>query len=371
MLSDNMSKVSILRCENYDPEKLYTALKQAIDLIGGIEKFVNPKQKVLIKPNLLKAAHPDQAVTTHPEFVRAVIRLVKKVSCQIFVGDSPGGLTKIETIYEQCGITQVAHQERIELVKFDRVVNIGDIPFAKVKDEVDVIISLPKFKTHNLTMITAAVKNMFGLVAGLHKVHCHKNAPNFKVFSKEIARIFGLIKPGLNIVDSIVAMEGDGPAQGEPYNLGLIVASSDAVAVDAVLSKIVGIKPQQVTSTEEAYRLGLGQVDLEKVEVFGESLEEVSVDDFILPKIFFLYRMPNFITRTIAKFVPLMLKIDRLKCNNCMICKNICPQGAIQEIDRKLRVDFGRCILCLCCSEICPNNAVCLRFFRRRRRSEK
>ncbi len=366
-----MSKVGIIKCVDYNSSRVIAAVKDAVNAIGGIEKFVKPNQKVLLKPNFLKVARPEEAVITHPEFIRAVIRLVKEKTPNIFLGDSPGGLIKAEEIYERCGINRLARQENITLVKFDRITKINSIPFAKIKDEVDVIISLPKFKTHNLTMISAAVKNVFGFVPGLHKAYCHKNAPNFKVFSKELVKIYSLAKPHLNIVDAILAMDGEGPAGGNPYKLGIVVASSDAVAADAVLSKIVGLDPFQVISTRQAHCQGLGQADINQINIVGESLESVSVLDFKLPKILALYRLPNFITKSLLRFIPLIMGVDRARCNSCLMCKNICPQQAITQVGKIIKIDFRRCILCLCCSEVCPNNAIYLRFSRKGKKSEE
>ncbi len=363
------TKVSIVRCADYNQTHVYEAVKQSIDLLGGIETFVQRQQKVLIKPNLIKIAHPEEAVTTHPELVRAVIRLVKKQTDKIFIGDSPGGLVKTEAVYDKCGISQIAREEKVKLVKFDRIASIDNIFLAKIKDEVDVCISLPKFKTHNLTTITAAVKNVFGLVPGLYKVQCHKEAPNYKAFSLLLAKIYGLAKPQLSVIDSILAMEGEGPNTGTPRRVGLILASGDGVAIDAVLAKLIGLKALDVPSTKEAYRLRLGQADLKRIEISGESLDKILIKDFKLPKICALYRMPNFITRFLGKVIPLLVGIDCRRCNHCLMCKNICPQQAIKENNGKLKISPQRCMLCLCCGEVCPENAIYMRFFNRRLKS--
>ncbi|MFH1459772.1 MAG: DUF362 domain-containing protein [Candidatus Omnitrophota bacterium] len=362
-----MTNVSIVKCKGYGLNKLIESIENSLKFLGGIEKFIQPGQKVLLKPNLLKIAHPDTAVTTHPEFIRAVVKVVKKKTPHIFIGDSPGGLIKIDELYDQCGILKIVQDENIKLVKFDNIVMSGEIPFARVKDEVDVIVSLPKFKTHNLTMITAAVKNMFGLVAGLYKVQCHKQAPNFRVFAKELARIYGMVKPHLTIMDAVVAMQGPGPAAGDPYPLNLILAGDDAVALDAVITKIIGVDPFVVPTTKEAAALNLGEGNLKKINICGEPLEKVRVFDFKLPQIMMLGKIPNFIAAALLRLIPLMMSIDDLKCNKCLMCKDICPQGAISRQKGKMKINFKHCILCLCCSEICPANAVYLRFLRRRK----
>ncbi len=363
------SKASIIRCHSYDPQELYAAVKKSVDLIGGIEKFIKNGQRVLLKPNLLKEAAPEEAVTTHPEFIRAVIRLVKQQTNNIFVGDSPGGLVKAQTVYRSCGIEKVANEEKVKLVQFNSIVKKANIPFAKIMDEVDVLISIPKFKTHNLAVITAAIKNVFGLIPGLYKVHAHKQAPNFIKFAGELARVYRIARPNLSIVDAVVAMQGDGPAAGDPYDLGLVVTSSDALSIDALLAKIIGLEPLSVPSTKAAYSMKLGQADINNIDIAGVSLEDIRVRNFNLPKILALFKIPNFLARGLLRFIPLMMGIDEAKCNRCMVCKNICPQGAIKDVRGRLKLDFRRCILCLCCSEMCPNNAIYLRFLNRRKES--
>ncbi len=361
-----MAQVSVIKCSGYDPDRVFAAVKEAVDKLGGIEKFVKPGQSVLLKPNLLKPAAPEEAVTTHPEFVRAVIRLVRPISGKIFLGDSPGGLLRTETVYERCGMMAVARQENVELVKFDRIIKSGETPFAAIKDEVDVIISLPKFKTHNLTILTLALKNVFGLVPGLHKVHCHKQAPNFRSFARLLIEVYKKAKPHLSIVDGIIGMEGEGPSSGDPRRTGLVLAGADAVAVDAVAAKIVGLEPFRVPTIRFAQEAGVGQGDLSKIEVRGEKIDDVRVRDFKLPKIVALYKLPNALLRMIGRFLPLKMEMDPVRCNKCMICRDICPEGAIREVEGRLKVDTRRCILCLCCSEMCPRNAVAFRIFKRR-----
>ncbi len=366
-----MSQVSIIRCADYEINRLYQAVKQSVDVIGGINKFVKKGQTVLLKPNLLKIARPDQAVITHPEFIRAVIRLVKTVTDKILIGDSPGGLVKVEDIYDQCGIRQVAKQENVQLLRFDKIKHIGGIPFASIKDEVDVVISLPKLKTHNLTTLTCAIKNVFGLVPGLYKVYCHKKAPNFQVFAQELVRIYSMATPDLSIIDGVLAMQGEGPSDGESYNLGLIISSADAVAADAVVAKIIGLSPFSVPSIKIAHDKKLGQADLNKIKISGQSIDEVLAKGFDLPKIMALYKMPNFLLRTLSRFIPLMLTVDADKCNNCLMCVKICPQKTIEQSKNRIKINSKKCILCLCCSEMCPNNAIYLRFLKGRRKNDK
>ena len=361
-----MAEVSIVKCSAYESAQLAAAVRQAVELIGGIGRFVKPGQRVLLKPNLLKCAAPEEAATTHPEFVRQVIRLVKQQTDRIVVADSPAGLVKAEAVYERTGMTAVCRSEGVELARFDKITDTHGLPTAQLFDDVDVCINLPKLKTHNLTVITAAVKNVFGLVPGLYKVQCHKEHPNARVFSELIARIYQQLRPHLHLVDAVTAMEGDGPAAGKPRQVGLVVASADGVAADAVLGEIIGAGVGRVTTTSHAAKLGAGEADLRRITVKGAQLDEVRIPDFVLPQLMWLYQLPNSLTRLALRLVPLALTMDRRLCNGCLLCTRICPQQALLMVNGRPRVDARQCILCLCCAEMCPQKAVYLRFLKRR-----
>jgi len=144
-----MSKVAIVRCEDYDPDLVYIAVKRSVDYIGGMASFVKPGAKVLIKPNILSARPPEEAVDTHPEVVRALIRIVKDVGGTVIVGDSPGGFPKnVDHIYEVSGMRQVCQDEGVELVKFTTSKFVEGVPICRYVYDVGCFISVPKFKTH-------------------------------------------------------------------------------------------------------------------------------------------------------------------------------------------------------------------------------
>jgi uncharacterized protein (DUF362 family) len=215
------SKISIVRCEKYDPQELNAAIKKAVGAIGGIRAFVNRNDRVLIKPNILSGRKPEEAVCTHPEVVRAVIKMVKETGAVITVGDSPGGFLKnIEEVYEVSGIAKIAKEEKVNLVKFTFSRTVDGFPISIRALDADKIISIPKFKTHEITGITAGIKNMYGTVVGLNKTKCHADAPTEKKLAKIIARVYAVSKPHLSIVDAVVSMEGEGPSAGDPRNTG-------------------------------------------------------------------------------------------------------------------------------------------------------
>ena len=291
------SKVSVVKCDKYNEKELISGLRNSLDLIGGISYFIKKDDKVLIKPNLLSASTPDTGIDTHPEFVRAAIKIIKETKAKVYLGDSPsvwGSPEDIDLVYEKSGIKRVAEEENVNLVKLNKVSMKSNYPFSSLIDECNRIVSLPKFKTHDLMTLTGAVKNLFGLIPGLYKTELHKRALHAEDFSRILVDIYSIVKPTLSIVDGIVAMEADGPASGGKLrNLGLIFASSDAVALDSVLSIIMGLKPADILSTKEAYRRGLGSMNLDDIEVLGEKIEDLVVDDYKLPQVSFLNRIPR------------------------------------------------------------------------------
>ena len=230
-----MAKVSVARCDDYNPKRVFNAVKKAVDLSGGMESFVKPGMRVLLKPNLLSARVPEDAVDTHPEVVRSVVRLVRQAGGRVRIGDSPGGYGKnIDLIFEKSGMKKMAHEEGVELVKFTSSRFVDGIPISRQVLDSDRVISIPKLKTHSITVLTAAVKNTYGCVTGLYKAECHSRFPREEEFAKVIAKVHSITKPALSIVDGIVGMEGDGPAAGRAKKLGVILAGpDDAVAVDS------------------------------------------------------------------------------------------------------------------------------------------
>lgn len=353
-----MPQVAIKRCKDYNPPDVQQAVNEAIELLGGIEKFIKPGQRVLIKPNLLSPRPPEEGVCTHPEVVRAVIKVVKKATDNIYVGDSHGGfeIIDMDNVYEISGIKDVCRQENVKLVKFNTTINVDGIPFAGIIKRIDVIVNVPKMKTHGLTTITGAVKNMFGTVVGKYKAECHFRYPKNEDFYLAIVRIFSYVVPTLNIMDGITAMEGNGPAAGPLRNAGLILASDDAVSLDAVFAKIIGIEDNRVKTTFQSAKMGLGVADLSKIEISGERIEDARIKDFALPEASFIYCAPPWIIKLLGWFVRTRPFIHKDKCVSCLICEKNCPAKAM-DISRHY-INYSKCIYCFCCHELCLHNAV-------------
>jgi len=372
------SKVSIVKCANYDREKVIKAVEYSVDLIGGIDKYIKSGAKVLIKPNLLSPRSPERGKTTHPEIVRAVIRLVRKVGAIPYVGDSPGGnivttqtrttFANIEKYWIETGMKKVCDEEKVDLISFEtggveifKIKNrkyTPEVIISKVVFSYDVIINVPKLKTHNLVLFTGAIKNLYGCVPGVRKTEYHKKAINPTNFSQLLVDIFSIIKPQLCIMDAIVGMDGQGPSAGRLVNIGAILASNDMVAIDSVSCRIFGYKPDDIPTNKIAYLQGLGEMNLNKIEILGEKLENIFYKNPKRPSNAIVRNIPQFIIDILGKFVWVRPKINTEKCTICKICVNNCPMKTIVIKNKYPVIEYKNCINCMCCHELCNYEAI-------------
>jgi len=354
-----MTKVSIIRCSDYRAEAVFAAIKKAVDLLGGIGAFIKPGMKVLLKPNLLSPHPPEDVVTTNPEIVRAIARLVKSAGGIVSLGDAPGGYGyNIDEILEVSGIKRVADEEGIEIQKFATSRFMDGIPISRHVLDADLVISIPKLKTHSITVITAAIKNMFGAVVGLYKAECHSRAPREEDFSEIMAKVYSLARPGLTILDGIMAMEGDGPSAGTARKMNIIAAGADAVAIDACIAKIIGLEPLDILVTKKAYEMGLGEADLAKIEILGDNIDDFVTKDFKLPQTTPLKILPKSVVNTVALLIKFKPYIDDLLCKRCNLCRVTCPVNCITIDKEYCGIDYKKCVRCLCCHEVCPYRAI-------------
>jgi len=359
------SDVSLVRCADYDRERTFAAVRSAVDLFGGMRAFVKPGERVLIKPNLLKARPPEAAVTTHPEVVRAVIRLVQEAGASAVVGDSPG-MGDLKKVAEKAGILSVVNEEGAELADMDEAVQVKNsgrfqrFEIARHAYEADAIINLPKFKTHGMTTLTGAVKNLFGCVPGKRKVQWHFNTGvNHQLFMTMLVELSAVLAPRLTIMDTIVGMEGNGPGSGTPRPIGVIIAGRDPVAVDAVSARLVGVVPESLPILRAARAAGIGETRLDRIEVIGDPLASAAVSHFLLPPHAHLeWRLPEWARKSLKNAFTTKPLINPDQCIRCGICQGHCPQGAIESKGEKLEIRYRDCIRCFCCQEFCPQGAI-------------
>lgn len=360
-------KVSLTKCPDYSPAAVQQAVDRALDDIGGIGTIVLPGKSVLLKPNMLTDREPDRAVTTHPEVVRALIRTVRRHGGRPMVADSPANVTKIEKVWDRTGFRALCDQEDVPLINLEKAgsssVTVNGITFTVAQPvlDADVIISVPKIKTHMLTIFTGAVKNLYGTIPGFQKTTLHKLHPKPADFGKLIAAIYGRLKPQLAVADAIVGMDGEGPSSGNPVQIGLIAASRDSVALDMTLCRFLRIDTRAVPYFKPLSEASLGETLRERIQIVGTQTEEGLPGPFRIPSSIPGRLIPRPLVKLLEPYLwirPLFLE----RCVSCGRCVKACPVTAL-HIENKGRpvLDASKCIGCCCCHEVCPERAVEMR----------
>jgi uncharacterized protein (DUF362 family)/Pyruvate/2-oxoacid:ferredoxin oxidoreductase delta subunit len=361
------SSVSIVRCQSYDEGKVLEGLRQTITLIGGIENFVKSGDHVLLKPNLLYGKPPEKAVTTHPSIIKGMIQIVREAGGVPFIGDSPsiGSLAKAA---EKAGIKRVAEETDCPLKEFNDPIVPKDKygKFFKHLEidlsvlEADVVINLPKWKTHAQMLLTLGVKNLLGCVPGPKKALWHLRAgESRKVFAQILFDIYRMIQPSLTILDGIVGMEGNGPGSGDPIPLGLILASRDPLSIDQIVCDLLGIQRKSIPTNQVAIEEGIGG---NWIEVVGESIEESKIPHFKLPPPSGVsWNLPGFLRRRLKHALTSKPWIEDHLCEGCERCIEICPPKVLKKKGDRFVFDYDECIRCFCCQEVCPAGAISIK----------
>ncbi|WMW24098.1 DUF362 domain-containing protein [Methanolobus sediminis] len=358
-----VDKVSIVKCDDYSHSK--ECIIEALSLIGGLRSIISKGDRVLLKPNVLAARKPDDAVTTHPSIVAAMCELVKDVGGIPVIGDSAGITRPGATAhaFRVSGMEDVAKSYGVQLLNFQTegyveveipdAMHFSKLYISKAIMDADVIISLPKMKTHELTYYTGAVKNMFGALPLKTRKEMHLLGDR-KLFGEGVIDLYSIAKPHLAVMDAVVGMEGNGPAHGTPIKTGAIMASYDCVSLDVIASGIIGVDPMHVPTTVAAIERGFG----------SRNPDVVGIDPKTVTQKYkpsgggILFSLPPYVMRFFGKQFEMKPKINTSKCVLCGVCAMNCSVKAIDEIDDHLKVNKEKCIMCYCCRELCPANAV-------------
>jgi uncharacterized protein (DUF362 family)/Pyruvate/2-oxoacid:ferredoxin oxidoreductase delta subunit len=343
----------IVRNATYENETLRPLIFAMMDAMGG--RGVGRESRVLIKPNLLSPARPGRAIVTHPSIVRAVVEYFNDKGIRPLVADSPG-VGPFDLVLRVSGLHDALRGLDCECRPFDRSVRVdigepfGTIEIAEDAVQADFIVNLCKLKTHSQMLVTLAVKNLFGCVVGYRKPEWHMKAGiDRQAFARLIARIGHTLHPAFNILDGILAMEGQGPGmKGRPRKLGVVLAGTDPFAVDQAVCRMLNIDPEQVPILKAAREMGFPATE---TKVDG-SLPEIR--DFRLPRETSLVFGPKFLHGFLRRRVLQRPVCNPMICRMCGECWKICPAAAIMPEQKPLRFDYDRCIRCYCCIEVCP-----------------
>jgi len=374
MISMEKTKIAIQKIQN---DNIETAVFSSLDMIDAKRLMNKEKMTILLKPNILMGKPPERAVTTHPEVVRSVIKWLKQFNpLKIYVCESSGGekLGVTEKAMKECGIKDVCEQEGVECIPFEstereiyRVPNpieLKEFPSSKLLKDADLIINLPKIKTHWQCILTCCIKNMFGTILRINKAKTHAQFPRLERFTAALADIYSVSNPQLTIIDGYLCQEGQGPSSGDVVKLDLILAGYDGVALDTVVSKIIDFDPSEILYLEKAVQKNLGTMDMDRIEILGEKIESV-YRKFKSPKLRPISMpLPKWLADYVGKTIfKATVKFNRKKCKLCSTCWSNCPTNAIsppEEIKKGNIPKWNkkRCITCYCCAELCPHEAV-------------
>lgn len=349
-----------VKIASYQQENLKAAFVELMDLLGG--RRIGRGTRVLIKPNLLSPAPPARAILTHPGVVREAVEYVLKQGGTPLVADSPA-IGSFSRVLKAGGIEAALEGLAVEARGFKRVKAVdfgpplGKVELAADALEAEVIINLPKLKSHGQMLLTLGVKNMFGCVVGFKKPEWHmKMGPRRDLFAELLVKIYEETRPAFNILDGILALEGEGPGRGgRPKPIGVLMAGASAHALDLAVCRLIRIDPSRLPTVRAAERLGLLP---DRITIEGELPR---VEKFQLPVISPLIYGPERLHNLVRRHLLQMPVADPGRCTLCGECGNICPANAVSARGKGIVFDLGACIRCYCCQEICPEGAIKIR----------
>ncbi|MFP4160239.1 MAG: DUF362 domain-containing protein [Desulfobacterales bacterium] len=373
-----MPVVSLVKCSSYEKDPIREAIENSLSLAGIAVGDFNGL-RVAVKPNLLTVADDNSGIITHPEFFRAAVRIVKENGGTPVLVESPA-VHSLNRVIKKTGYSEVIREEGIitadpsdvRTIHFQGAHRFKHIDIARAYFDADMILCLPKFKTHGITYITGAVKLLFGAMAGMEKSKMHLRLPRHSDLADFLLDLYGAMtfgfdpqKPFVHVMDAIWALEGEGPGRGgRPRRLNAVLAGKDAVALDWAAARVAGLDTRKAPTVSRGFERRWWAKSPEDITIAGEPVENLRVSDFAPPTGGSLFvgsdrwplNTPTFKNLFVERPVP-----RRDLCTGCLECLKICPAGAISPPENKKDIpvyDYAECIRCYCCIEICPEGAI-------------
>lgn len=361
--------LSLQKCTDYRQPLVDAAIKRLLEPFGGIDAFVKAGQKVLLKPNMLSCKDPGKAATTHPAVIEAVARLCVEAGAKVFIGDSPPSIFgRTEDFWNRTGFAAAAANSGASLVCFEnddkQEVNFTSngralrVYITRHYFDADLVINLPKMKTHNLTRITGAMKNLFGLMPGLAKAQWHKAFPRPEEFSNFIVDLARQLPCALTIMDGIEGMDKQGPSGGRVVNPGVLLAATSPAIVDLGFCAVVGADPATIPMLAYCRRIDWGPADINNLTLAGDPLADLKFPEYRIPRLVPTSFIPERLIKLARKLAWAGPELLPNLCIKCGRCQKICPADAIVIGEKGPEFNRERCISCFCCMEVCPVDAI-------------
>ena len=366
-----MTDVSIVECRSYEAGEVRRALEEALLPLGGLD-WVKPEMCIVIKANLVSMMKPDAAATTHPAMLCELVRMLCERGAKPIIGDSPGGLYNgafLNRVYQATGMrdaealgAELNHDFSQKETEFPEAMVAKKFVYTAYLDRADAIIDFCKLKTHGMMGMSAAAKNMFGIIPGTFKPEYHFRYPNHKDFAKMLVDLNTFLAPKVRlcIADAVVGMEGNGPTQGKPRQIGAVLASRSPHALDLVCAHIIGLGVRDVPTLEVAAEAGFIPETVDQLRIHGDPSRFV-ISDY---KNIHVRRSLQFEGggKFAAMFVRSALRAKPVPtkklCIGCKKCEQICHAKAIVMKKGLPIIDEKKCITCFCCQEFCPKGAM-------------
>ncbi len=361
------NRVYLTPCKSYKTEYVSEAMLPMLESILQDNGFTEDwkDKNVVIKPNLLAKRVPGAGVTAHPLLVEKAAAYFAERGARVTIADSPGGLYHaklLERLYETTGMTEAAKNSGAALNLDTKSVPLGDFTVIKPLAEADLIVSVGRLKTHMLCNMTAAVKNLFGSIPGARKAEYHAKFPDKKDFCTMLVELCRTNAPQVNIIDAVVAMEGNGPASGTLKKVGALLGSANPFALDLLCADMMGFAPEEVLTVDISREKGLCPQNIGEMEIVGADPAKYT-HRFKRPKTSRDAGLLKLLPRTVASRMKKEKKpvIVEKKCIGCGECVRSCPAETMELIDKKAFIHRDACIKCYCCQELCPQKAVIVR----------